>query len=283
MDIVKNSKEEKEMTEWDLNVLYYGKITAPAQFLLAGLDEGFITNPYLGFLVQHKDRCILVDCGINDRFIKDGKAWGGFPAEAGRSYVERALEKCGVAPDQIEMVIYTHLHNDHAGNCDLFPKAKHVFQRDEWFNLLDPVPVQRARGDYDLEVAPILAKFDTIKINGDVEVLPGIKLYKALGHSLGSQLVTVNTVKGTMVIIGDLCMTYCHMFPERDYLIDMDGVRRPVKTNTALYGPAIPSAILYDYFDWYDSVYKAKALAQGKQEYVLPGHETELITDFRKA
>jgi hypothetical protein len=50
-----------------------------------------------------------------------------------------------------------------------------------------------------------------------------------------------------------------------------------------LYGPAIPSAIIYDYFDWYDSVYKAKALAQGKRGFVLPGHETELITEFRKS
>ena len=149
-------------------------------------------------------------------------------------------------------------------------------------NLLDPIPAQRARGDYDLGVAPILAGLNTIKINGDVQILPGVKLYKAPGHSLGSQLVTVDTEKGTMVILGDLCMTYCHIFPETDYLIDMDGTRRPVKTNLPLYGPAIPSAIIYDYFDWYDSVYKAKALAQGKKEFVLPGHETELITRLRK-
>lgn len=270
------------MSEWSLDVLYYGKITGPSQFVLAGLEEGYLTNPYLGFLLRRKDRYVLVDCGINDRYIIDGKAWGGFPAEAGRSYVERAFEKHGVAPDQVEMVIYTHLHNDHAGNCDLFPKAKHVFQKDEWLNLLDPLPSQRARRDYDLDVAPVLAKLNTMKINGDMELLPGVKLYKALGHSLGSQLVTVQTEKGTMVILGDLCMSYCHIFPETDYLIDMEGTRRPVKTNVELYGPAIPSAIIYDHFEWYDSVYKAKALAQGRREFVLPGHETELITEFRK-
>ena len=37
-----------------------------------------------------------------------------------------------------------------------------------------------------------------------------------------------------------------------------------------------------DYFDWYDSVYKAKALAQSKVEFTLPGHEPSLVTQFRK-
>jgi N-acyl homoserine lactone hydrolase len=270
------------MAEWKIDVLFYGKITAPAQFLLAGLEEGYLTNPYLGFLLRQGKRCVLVDCGINDRFIVDGKAWGGFPAEAGRSYVEKSLQKNGVTPGQIEMVIYTHLHNDHAGNCDLFPKATHIFQRDEWINLLDPLPAQRARGDYDLAVAPLLAKLNTIKVNGDLEILPGVRLYKAPGHSLGSQLVTVETAKGTMVILGDVCMTYCHLFPEIDELIDLEGNKRKVKTNVELYGPAIPTVIIYNYFDWYDSVYKAKALAQGKPEFVLPGHETALVTEFRK-
>ena len=154
--------------------MFYGKITGPAQFVLAGLEEGQFANPYLGFLLRTQGRSVLVDCGVNDRFIVDGKAWGGFPAEAGRSFVLRSLEKNGVTPDQIEMVIYTHLHNDHVGNCDLFPRATHVFQKAEWANLLDPIPAQRARKDYDLEMAPVLARYHTIKVDGDLEILPGV-------------------------------------------------------------------------------------------------------------
>lgn len=270
------------MAEWKLDVLYYGKITGPAQFVLAGLDEGQFANPYLGFLLRSGGRTVLVDCGVNDRFIVDGKAWGGFPAEAGRSFVLRSLEKNGVTPQQIEMVIYTHLHNDHVGNCDLFPKAIHVFQKAEWANLLDPIPAQRARRDFDTEVAPLLARYNTIKVDGDMEIIPGVRLYKAPGHTLGSQLITVETSKGSMVVLGDLCLTYCHLFPEIDEIVDLEGKKHKVKTNVELYGPAIPSAMIYDYFDWYDSVYKAKALAQGRPEFVLPGHEPALVTEFRK-
>ena len=171
------------------------------------------------------------------------------------------------------------------GACDLFTEAKHIFQRDEWRNLLDPLPVQRIRRDYDLDITPVLAKLDTIKVDGDLEILPGVKLYKAPGHSLGSQLITVETAKGAMVLLGDLCANYCCCFPETDEYIDLSGQKykvKSVKKNMELYGPAIPSAIMYDYYAFYDSVYKAKALAQGKREFVLPGHEPSLVTEFRK-
>jgi len=269
------------MADWNIKVLFYGRSTAPAQQVLSSLGnrspgEDF-TLPYLGFLLQLDNRNVLVDCGINDKFIVDGKAWGGFPAEGGRSYVEQALQKNGVTPEQIEMVIYTHLHNDHAGNCDLFPRAKHIFQKDEWLNLLDPLPVQKARRDYDLDIIPVLAKLDTIKVDGDLEILPGVKLNKAPGHSLGGQLITVETAKGAMVILGDLCSLRCRLFPEIEEIIDLEDRKYALKANVALYGPAIPSNIVYDYFAWYDSVYKAKALAQAKPELVLPGHEPSLV------
>ena len=271
------------MAEWDIKVLFYGKITEPAHIAVIGLEgEELFDVPYLGFLLQSGDRNILVDCGISEKFFIDGKAWGGFPAVGGHSYVEQALKKNGVTPDQIEMVLYTHLHNDHAGACDLFTKAKHVFQKDEWLNLLNPIPVQRVRRDYDLSITPVLAKLDTIMIDGDLEIVPGVKLYKAPGHSLGSQLITAETAKGTMVILGDLCGRLCYFFPEIDEITDLYGKKHKLKTNVELYGPAIPSTIIYDYFAFYDSVYKAKALAQGKPEFVLPGHEPSLVTEFRK-
>ena len=271
------------MNQWKINVLYYGKIRVPASIVNQGLEDiQEIETPYLGFLLQSGGRNILVDCGISEKFIVNGKAWGGYPAEGGQSFVERALDKHNVKTEEIEMVLYTHLHNDHAGSCGLFTKAKHVFQKDEWLNLLDPIPVQKVRTDYDSSIIPILSKLDTIKVAGDVEILPGVKLYKAPGHTLGSQLITVETKKGKMVMLGDLANRYFNLFPEIDYLIDLYGVKHNLKTNVELYGPAIPTTVIYDYFSFYDSAYKAKALAQGRWELVLPGHEPSLLTEFRK-
>ena len=64
--------------------------------------------------------------------------------------------------EDIKTVIYTHLHNDHAGNCAMFPKAIHVYQRDEMINLLNPLLVQIFRRDYDLEIIPELRNLKTL-------------------------------------------------------------------------------------------------------------------------
>ncbi len=73
------------MNTWKVTVLYYGKITLPKSALTPAFDPDLVLDiPYLGFLLQKGNRNILVDTGIDDHFIIDGKAWGGWPAEAGR-------------------------------------------------------------------------------------------------------------------------------------------------------------------------------------------------------
>jgi glyoxylase-like metal-dependent hydrolase (beta-lactamase superfamily II) len=272
------------MCQWTIDVLFYGKVRGPGDFIIAdsGLGEQEFDVPYLGFLLRSGDQKVLVDNGMREDFIIDGKAWGGFPAVGGKTFVSDSLSKHGLLPGDIQTVIYTHLHNDHAGNCDLFPGAKHIFQKDEWKNLCAPIPAQKIRRDFDTSVIPLFEKLDTTMIDGDIEIFPGINVYKAPGHSLGSQLVTVKTANGIKVILGDLCNTYSHIFPECPEFTDLEGNVHKIKTNVEKYGPAIPSPMIYDYFAFYDSVYKAKVLAQWKIENVLPGHETALVKDFHK-
>ena len=142
------------MNVWDVKVLYLGKITMPFSTMLSvhypfgapAVPEDFtISGPYLGFLLQRKGCNIVVDTGISDKFFVDGKAWAGLPAEGGGSHLVKALKEEGLTPDDIDSVICTHLHNDHAGNCGLFPNAPIIFQKDEWQNLLDPLPVPETR------------------------------------------------------------------------------------------------------------------------------------------
>ena len=84
------------MAQWDIKILYVGKITVPTKVSFPGVEDAeFLDTPYLCFLLQSRDRNVLVDCGISENFIVDGKAWGGYPAEGGQSYVEKALKKAG--------------------------------------------------------------------------------------------------------------------------------------------------------------------------------------------
>jgi N-acyl homoserine lactone hydrolase len=270
-------------TTWQIKVLYYGKITANVSMIwpagMPPLQEDFeMSAPYLGFLLKSRERNILVDTGINDGFIVDGKAWGALPAEGGARFVEKALEKEGLKPEDIETVILTHLHNDHAGNCHLFTDARIVFQKDEWTNFMNPIPQQLPRGDYDFGIVDKLKSLNMIMVDGDIELADGIKLYKTPGHSLGSQVAAVNTKKGTVVLLGDLCLFYFMVFPKTTEIMSMEGKTYSIPSAPASLGAAVPSSIIYDMFSFYDSVAKVKAIAtKDKPGYIIPGHEPSLI------
>jgi len=267
------------MKYWEIKILYYGKISVPKGAMTPGLDPDLImNNPYLGFLLQNGKRDILVDSGISDKFIVDGKAWGGYSAEGGRAYVERALAKAGVDAADIEAVLYTHLHNDHAANATLFKNARLVFQKDEWITLLDPLPVMRIRRDYDPDLINELKKMDCVKIQGDMEWTQGIRIYKTPGHSPGSMSIGVDTERGTKFIVGDHWHFFCMAFGKQEEIMDMLGNKHKITPAPDVYEGFIPSSLVYNYYDYYDSCYKLKALMKEfKPEFLLPGHEPSLI------
>lgn len=68
------------MDAWEIRVLYYGKTTLPKSALTPNLDPDLVVSiPYLGFLLRKGKENIIVDTGISDSFIIDGKAWGAGP------------------------------------------------------------------------------------------------------------------------------------------------------------------------------------------------------------
>ena len=265
------------MYKWRIYSLYYGDIEGTKELITVGVDVGLkVKMPYLGFLLDNGKKKLLVDTGINERFIIDGKAWGALPAKGGTKYVSESLEKIGVKPDDIETVIYTHLHNDHTGASHLFENSVHVFQDDEWKNLLDPLPAQNIRKDYDPETVPVLKRLNCLRISGDMEIEPGIKLYKTPGHTLGSMCIGVNTEKELYVMTGDTAIIKQNLFPKLDKLVLMDGTEIEITPAPDVYGPAIPSSLVYDFYSWYESIYRLKVLVK-EEKYALTGHDPSLV------
>lgn len=268
------------MRVWEIKVLYYGKINVPKAALTPGFDAELILDwPYLGFLLQSEDQKVLVDTGIADHFIVEGKAWGGWPAEAGRAYLEKALADAGVNPKDIDTLVFTHLHNDHAANTSLFENARLIFQKDEWATLLNPLPAMNIRKDYDPMLIDELRQMDCIQIEGDMKLTEGIRLYKTPGHTPGSQSIAVDTVDGTKFIVGDHWHVYCMAFSKQGEVVDMSGQRHKITPAPDVYEGFIPSSLIYNYYDYYDSCYKLKALMGNRflPESLLPGHEPSLI------
>lgn len=120
-----------------------------------------------------------------------------------------ALVAAGARPEEIAIVIHTHLHYDHAGNNRLFPHARFLVQREELRYALAP-------GEFDANAyfAPSLGitpdylgtKFELL--DGDADIAEGIRVITTPGHSPGHQSVLVDTTGGRYCIAGDAVMWY---------------------------------------------------------------------------
>jgi N-acyl homoserine lactone hydrolase len=265
------------MNDWKITPLVFGTIDVTKELVTTGLDIGLpFTSPYLGFYLTDGKCKVLVDTGINDSYIVDGKAWGGLPAQGGEALVLKALEEIGVSPKDIDIVIYTHLHNDHAGNSHLFRGAVHIFQDAEWKELLDPLPSMLIRRDYDQDVISIFKDMNCQRVTGDVEILDGIRLIMTPGHTKGCQCLLVSTRDGTYILVGDTIHVLPIAFPQMSEWLQMDGSVLSITPAPKHWGPAVPPSIIYDHYAWYRSIYRIHALLRAP-EFLIPGHESSVV------
>ena len=125
----------------------------------------------------------------------------------------------GVRPEDVTLVVNTHLHFDHAGgNTHLadgalvatFPRASYVFQRAEWQDAL--ATNERTRGSYlrdDYE--PLEAAGRLELVDGEVELRPGLRVEQVQGHTRGTQVVRVTGGGTTLLFTSDF-------LPDRHHL-----------------------------------------------------------------
>lgn len=164
------------------------------------------------YLVQGGGNKILIDTGIDN-------LEGYLTEEQERCFVsapsrstEALLREAGVAPEDVDTLILTHLHFDHYINARLFPNARIIINRREWLYSLMPENKRYApRAGFPREVFGWLANeaWERLTlVDGEVEVLPGIRVIWTGGHSPGHQIVTVKTEQGTVIIPGDEIYMY---------------------------------------------------------------------------
>ncbi|HTY56561.1 MAG TPA: N-acyl homoserine lactonase family protein [Candidatus Binataceae bacterium] len=135
------------------------------------------------------------------------------------------LGKIGFRPEQVDTVILTHMHADHAGNVVAFPKAKVYVQREEyegWTRLRRGELIKTA-GVGSWAVSSInwenFDRFDeaiaagrVTLLEGDREVAPGITCRLASqSHTFGSQWVEIQTSSGPHIVAGDCVYWYANL------------------------------------------------------------------------
>jgi glyoxylase-like metal-dependent hydrolase (beta-lactamase superfamily II) len=207
---------------------------------------------------------VVVDTGPPEEV--HSRAWHPYnnPRIAERQQIGAALAQQGVALDQINLVILTHLHWDHAGNMPLFKNAEFVVSHDELVYAIDPCPIHYVAYEAaQLGLTPpflqVMQRTRTISMR-EQELVPGLLALPTPGHTPGSISMVVATSAGPYVITGDAVSCYENL--EGD----------PAKKLKYL-----PTGIYTDLRAMWNSMALIDAKALFKRDHVLPGHDSAVF------
>jgi N-acyl homoserine lactone hydrolase len=228
--------------------LNVGTITRPMSGFGYGWERTLIDVPVIAWYIEGSDKKILVDTGGGDPLRAPACA-APYKREPEQT-LERALSKIGVACEDVDIVVVTHLHWDHCGENDLFPKAKMIIQSEELESARSPFPV--TAGGYNRKMVD---EIDYTVISGDQTIASGVKVIFTPGHSFGFQQVLVETETRKILIAGDTISSFKNL--EQD--------------------PPLISGYYVDLKAYYKSL---ETMVRLKADVILPGHDYRV---FEKA
>ena len=168
-------------------------------------------------LIITEKRKILVDTGIGN---KDDAKFCSLYAVDRKPTMEESLAKLNLSVNDINIVVSTHLHWDHAGGNTTqgtdgktrpaFPNAKYIIQRGEWEEAT--TPNERTRGSYHQEdFLPLKQAGQLELIAGDTPVEDGIDIITIPGHNRHFQTVLISSNNQKAIFLGDLIPTASHL------------------------------------------------------------------------
>jgi len=194
-------------------------------------DQNMVQAACVGVVVRHRGKVIVCETGIGAKLPEKRARQVDLREPEG---LLDGLRRLGIRPDEVDVVLTTHLHWDHAGGFTrrdaagglelTFPKAKHFVQRSEWDFALQPDPRSRA-GYIEDDFVPAGDAGVVEFLDGDAEVLPGVELRHTGGHTPGHQVCLFRAGDLACVVPGDLVPMKPHLRVPWNLGADLDVLR----------------------------------------------------------
>jgi len=168
-------------------------------------------------LIVRGEKTLLIDAGCGDKMDAKSAAIYGLD----RSYhLDHALAEAGLAAEDIDIVLASHLHFDHVGGftsrakdgslVPRFPKARYVAHRGEWHDATHPH--ERNRASYLQEnFVPLQHAGVLTLVDEGAEIMPGVRFRWSGGHTPHHQVVMIESGGETAVFTADMYPTTVHI------------------------------------------------------------------------
>jgi glyoxylase-like metal-dependent hydrolase (beta-lactamase superfamily II) len=173
--------------------------------------EGWLPVPYNPLLVRLGSEAVVLDTGAGPEFAAE---WGDPVGQ-----FRRSMEASGVDPDQITVVVISHAHPDHIGGLTVeakdgrelvFPRARHVISAEEcgfWFSGRVPDEFASMAEAARRHLFPVRDAGLLDMVEGEAEIVPGLRLVPAPGHTPGHMVVSIGEPGALAMYLGDAVIT----------------------------------------------------------------------------
>lgn len=243
------------LPEYEIYAIKYARRDAIRREHFIGGDphESPMPMDYFVWCIIGKAGAIVLDLGFNEAMAKERKR------EFLRCPIE-SLKLIGVDARDVNDVIVSHMHYDHVGNFDKFPKARfHLQAREMAYATGKYMRFSKPGHSYHVEdvVGMVRLNFKgRVEMHeGAVEVAPGITLHPAPGHADGLQVARVHTKRGWVVLASDATHYYEHFLTNR------------------LFSTAFHIGEMLD-------SYKILRQLAPTERHIIPGHDPHVMTEY---
>jgi glyoxylase-like metal-dependent hydrolase (beta-lactamase superfamily II) len=172
-----------------------------------GLPLDYVTTPYTCIYINTGEHQLLVDMGAGDQLAPR------------TGHLVHSMELAGIEPAQIDTVVITHAHPDHVGGAldtagqPQYTNAVHYILQEEWDFWFSEISMARAPARF---VSVARQNLDSIRdqailLEGESEIVPGIRAIPAHGHTPGHMVVEAASGQARLLCIGDTALHPLHL------------------------------------------------------------------------